>query len=280
LSEGLVTRGAKVRALARTAGRLQELERRGAEIRAGSLTDPAFLAAAFAGAAAAFVMIPPDYTTADHHAYQRATAGRLVAALRQARVPRVVDLSSVGAELPAGTGPIAGLHVLEEGLNAIPGIHVVHLRASYFMENHLGSIGLIKSAGINGSSMKADLPLPMIATRDIAHAAVECLAKPTFTGRSVRYLLGPRDYTPAEATRILGAAGGKPDLKYVEFPYEDTQKALASHGFSEDVARLFVEMQRAFNEGTIRTEARSVANTTPTTLEEFARSVFAPAFSG
>ena len=66
-----------------------------------------------------------------------------------ARVPRVVTLSSVGADLPTGTGPILGLRAMEERFNQIPGIHIVHLRPGYFLENVLPNIGLIKSAGIN-----------------------------------------------------------------------------------------------------------------------------------
>ncbi|MGH8592768.1 MAG: hypothetical protein ACREX9_20820 [Gammaproteobacteria bacterium] len=40
----------------------------------------------------------------------------------------------------------------------------------------------------------------------------------------MRELYGPRDYTHREATSILGAAIGKPDLVYVEFSYEDFRK--------------------------------------------------------
>ena len=44
------------------------------------------------------------------------------------------------------------------------------------------------------------------------------------------------------------------------------------------MADLFVEMTRGFSNGLIKGEPRSKANTTPTTLDEFARTVFAPAF--
>jgi hypothetical protein len=97
----------------------------------------------------------------------------------------------------------------------------------------------------------------------------------------VRHVLGPRDVTFPEATAALGAAIGKPDLPYVEFSYEDFEKALLGVGFSEAAAAGFVEMNDALNRGAIqKTISRDAASTTPTTLEEFAKEVFAPAFRG
>lgn len=270
--------GVRVRAVARSGERLKALGD-GVETFAGSLDDGALLRRAFAGADVVFAMVPPSYGEKDFRAYQRRIGDSIAAAVADARVTRVVALSSLGAESDRGNGPIAGVHDLEKRLEAVPGLHVVHLRPAYFMENELNSIGLIKSAGITGSPLKANQPMPLVATRDIAAVAAGLLASPTFTGRSVREILGPRDYTPREAARILGGAIGKPDLPYVEFSYEDTKKALLGFGFSEDVAQKFVEMYEGSNEGRIRPiEGRTPANTTATTLETFAREVFAPAF--
>ena len=116
-----------------------------------------------------------------------------------------------------------------------------------------------------------DVPFPMIATRDVADAAAHALTARSWTGVVVRELLGPRDLTYAEATRILGAKIGKPDLTYVQFPYADFAAALVQMGISQNVASLYAEMTRAFNEGRIRSrEGRRPENTTPTRFEEFA----------
>jgi hypothetical protein len=105
------------------------------------------------------------------------------------------------------------------------------------------------------------------------------LLAPTFAGYAVRELLGPRDYTHREATAILGAAIGKPDLAYAEFSYEDFRNGLVGAGFSASVADAYVEMSVALNEGRIqRRVTRTASNATPTTLEEFAREVFVPAY--
>jgi uncharacterized protein YbjT (DUF2867 family) len=276
----LLSSGRNVRAIARGKEKLADLAARGAELRIGSLGDRSFLAEALRGASAVFAMVPPQYAAADPLAEQRAIAESLVGAIRDAGVEHVVALSSVGAELPEGTGPIATLHHLEGLLDGLAGSSRVYVRAAYFMENHLGSIGLIKAAGIIASSIKGDAPISMVATRDISSAAADRLAAVGPPGRLVQYVLGPRDYSMAEATRILGAAVGRPDLKYVEAPEEDARKGLVGAGFSPGTADLFLQMNRGLGSGRIKGEPRSTSNTTPTTLEEFARTVFAPAFGG
>jgi uncharacterized protein YbjT (DUF2867 family) len=169
--------------------------------------------------------------------------------------------------------------ITKRPMKSIPGLSVVALRPTFFMENHLAAIPLIKSAGIDGSAACADVALAMSATRDIAAVAAEYLMAPTFDGYVVRELLGSRDYTHREATAILGAAIGKPDLAYVEFSNEDFRQGLLGAGFSASVADAYVEMYTAINDGRIQsTMSRNTSNTTPTTLEEFAREVFAPAY--
>ncbi len=279
LAERLLESGVKVRAVGRSAEKLAQLTAEGAEARVGDMDDTAFLTEAFRGADAVFAMIPADNNAPDFLGRELGIAANLVEALKAAGVSRVVALSSSGASLPSGTGPIAGLHKFEEMLKSLPRLSVVALRPTSFMENFLGSIHLIKSAGINGSSARADFPLAMIATRDIAEVAAEYLTAPAFEGYVVRDLLGPRDYTHREATAILGAVIGKPDLAYVEFSDEDFRQGLLGAGFSESAADAYVEMYTAINDGRIqRTVSRDASNTTPTSLEEFAREVFAPAY--
>ena len=276
LAEKLLAKGAKVRALGRDSKKLAALAAKGAETATADVGDTKALAAAFKGAKGVFLLIPPSYGEKDFRSHQNRVGEAQAKAVTAAGVGSVVFLSSVGAQLPQATGPILGLHDQEKRLGALK-TSVVHLRPAYFMENQLWNIGLIKGQGINGSPLKADVAIPMIATQDIAEAACGLLLK-GFSGKSVRELLGPRDVSMAEATRILGAAIGKPDLKYVQFPYADAEKAMQGMGFSADLARLFIEMNRGFNDGIIRPAAkRSPESTTPTRLEDFAK-VFAAAY--
>jgi len=279
LSEALLARGEKVRVVGRSADRLKALAAKGAEPFAGSVEDETAMRHAFEGASAVFAMIPPNYAAPEARVYQNRVGNAYARALTASRVERVVSLSSVGAQHSSGNGPIAGLHDLEQRLDHIDGVAALHLRATFFMENFLWGIAMIKSMGIYGSPMKADLAVPMIATRDIAAAACEALANRAWSGKSTRELLGPRDITNREATRVLGAAIGKPDLAYVEFPYEDAEKAMIGMGMQPDWAAKAIEMYRGFNEGRVTaTETRSKENTTPTTIEEFA-ATFAAAYA-
>lgn len=275
----LLGAGEPVRVIGRERVRLGPLAAKGAEPWPGDLGDAAFLAKAFTGARAAFVLIPPRLDAPDVRGYQSRVGDALVSALSKARVPRVIALSSIGAHLSGGTGPILGLHELETKIDTLGDAAAVHLRPAYFMENHLWSIPVIRSQGISGSPIRADVPIPMVTTKDIAEAASRLFLEGAFTGHTIRYLLGPRDLSMSEATRILGEAIGKPDLKYVQFPEEEGRKAMLGMGMSRSVVDAFLEMQRAFNAGRIRpTEGRYEGNTTPTTMEEFAGTVFANAY--
>jgi len=270
VAEKLLGRGERVRVIGREAKKLQPLVVKGAEAAVGDATDVAFLVRALTGADAAYTLLPPDLGAGDLRAFQDRVGEATGRALRKSGVRHVAFLSSQGADLAAGTGPIAGLHAQEERLRPL-GMNVLFLRPAYFFENFYGSLGVIKHQGVNGGAIAPDVKLAMVATRDIADAAAAALGARDFSGVVVRDLLGPRDLTFAEATRILGEKIGKPDLKYVQFPYSAFAEALVQVGLSKDVARLVAEMSRAFNEDRIRpVGGRTAASTTPTTFESFA----------
>jgi uncharacterized protein YbjT (DUF2867 family) len=279
IAKKLLAEGKPVRAIARSREKLAALEKAGAEIAVGDLKDSVFLAKNLVGAEAVFLMVPPDLATPNVQAHYDVYGSAAAKAVAESGVRYVVHLSSFGAHLPKGNGPIAGLHRQEERLNALSGVNVLHLRAGYFMENYYGSIGMIKGMGINGSAMLPDLKFPQIATKDIsAHAALR-MANKDFSGHTVQELLGPRDLSMKEATAALGKAIGKPELPYVQFPYEDALKGMVGAGLSQSMAESFVEMNKGFNEGTLGKANRNASTTTPTTIEEFAKE-FARAYQG
>ncbi|MEK6590690.1 MAG: NmrA family NAD(P)-binding protein [Nitrospinota bacterium] len=266
----LLDKGGKVKVIARTAANLKKFVDRGAEAAAGDAEDSKFLTNAFIGAEAIFTMIPPNYQANDFRAYQNRFSASIAAAIKNSGVTYVVNLSSQGADMPEGTGPIKGLHDQEQRLNKLEDVNIIHLRCAYFMENLLMNIPLIKNSGIMGSAIMGDLKFPMIATKDIAAVAADYLIKHNFSNKSIRDLLGQRGVSLNEAATVIGKKIGKPDLKYVQFPYDQAEKGLLQAGLSPDVSRLFVEMSKAFNEGLIKFQRRTPENTTPTSLEEFA----------
>ena len=271
ITERLLTMGEEVRALGRSESKLAELRTLGAQTRAGEVADPTFLADAFRGADAVYTLLPYDPQEPDYDAQQTRVGEAVVEALRRSGVRRAVFLSSVGADQPAGTGMIVSLRDQEGRLRKLGDTHVLILRPGPFFENLYGMLELIKQEGICGDAFAPDLPLPMIATRDIADAAARALQARDWDGFVVRELLGQRDLSFAEVARILGERIGQPELRYVQFPYADTVEALTRFGFSKDVAAHEVEVARAANEGMIKShEGRNPANTTPTRFEDFA----------
>lgn len=280
-AEALLAAGEQVRVIGRAAEKLKRFADKGAEAFVGDVLDTAAMTRAFTGAAAVYAMIPPDFTQPDFPDYQRRVADSLATAIERAGVRHVVALSSVGAQLAAGAGPVSGLHHFERRLEQIAGLNLLHLRPAYFFENFLMQIPVIGMLGMMADMVRADLPMPMIATRDIgARAAAELRAR-KFSGPSTRELLGPRDLTLTEAAAILGKAIGRPGLRYVQAPPEQILPAMQQMGLSASSARLIAEMDQALNDGRmVALEPRAAENSTPTTLEAWAAVVFAPAVQG
>lgn len=278
IAELLLDRGEQVRVISRVAAHLQPLVDRGAEPAIGDLRDSGFLTEAFRGARGIFAMIPPNYSATDFRTFQNQVGESIATAIRFAEVECVVNLSSQGADLAEGSGPILGLRDQEQRLDHLEAVNVLHLRPSYFMENLLMNIPMIIEHDMAGSAIRGDLPFAMIATRDIADRAAGHLLHRDFMGSQIEDLLGPRDLTLNEAIAVLGRRIGKPQLNYVHFAYDQAEQGLVAMGVGADAARLFIEMSQALNEkrfavGLLRTER----NTTPTTIEQFAE-VFAQAY--
>jgi uncharacterized protein YbjT (DUF2867 family) len=281
VAERLLAEQKSVRIIGRSLERLEPLTRRGAEAWICDLTDDQRLDEAFQGAEAAYVMLPPNPTATNYRSFQDRVSDRLAAAIGKAGVTHVVSLSSFGADKVSGTGPVAGLHHLEEALDQIPGLNVLHLRAGYFMENTLAQIGIIKTIGVVAGPLRQEVELPMIATRDIGESAAKALLRLHFVGHETRELLGARDVSMAEAASIIGAAIRRPHLSYKQLPDDQVREALVETGMSKDVADLILEMSRAINNGhMVALEKRSRENTTPTSYEQFVRDVFLPQFKG
>lgn len=280
-AEKLLASGAKVRVIGRNAKRLERFSQKGAEAVVADMTDAAALEKAFSGAQAVYALIPPNPAAPDVRAYQERVTDALAAAIQNSGIAYAIALSSTGADKAYGTGPVMGLQGLEKKLEAIDGLNVLSLRCGYFMENLLPQIGIIQSLAFMAGPIRADVPLPMIATRDIGAAAAESLAKLDFVGKQTRELLGARHVTYTEAEKIIGAAIGKPDLAYRQVPASMLKPAMMRMGMSSSMVDLILEMSDALNTGHMKSqEPRSARNTTATTLETFVAEVFAPAYAG
>ncbi|MGH9376078.1 MAG: NmrA family NAD(P)-binding protein, partial [Terriglobia bacterium] len=277
----LLDRGQQVRVLGRDANRLASFTQKGAEPFIADATDANALTKAFTGAKAAFVMVPPNVTAPDVAAYSGQVSDAAAAALERAGVDYAVLLSSIGADKPSGTGPVAGLHKFEQKLSGITRLNALCIRAGYFMENLLPQVEAIKTFGMMAGPLNPGRAVPMIATRDIGAYAADALLKLNFKGKQMRELLGQRDVSYSEAVSIIGKAIGKPDLAYTELPAAQLKPVLTQMGMSGSMADLLLEMAQAINSGHMAAlEPRTAGNTTPTSIEQFVAQVFAPMFQG
>jgi len=281
ITKKLLEKGEKVRVVARNAGRLQQYVHKGAEAFVADVKDAEALTKALTGVRAAFLMMPPGATSPDYRAEQELESFAISTAVRNSGLQYAVNLSSIGAQAPAGTGPILGLHDCERKLNAVEKLNVLHLRPAYFMENHLSATEMIQMMGIFAGALRPDLKVPMIATRDIGAYAAERLLKLDFSGKQMQELHGERDLSMTEVAAVISRAIGKPDLRYLQFTYEQVEQTLVQMGIAAKTAAYFMEMFQGMNDGIVAgLEPRSAANTTPSSIETFVKEVFAPAYQG
>lgn len=251
-AQTLLDAGAKVRVVVRDAAKGDAWRAKGAEVAVADLGDAGGLAAALAGATGAYLLLPPNMASGDFRAYQRRTGEALVEAVRRARTPHVVFLSSVGAQHAAGTGPIAGLHPVERGLAALAGTtSTTSIRAAYFMENLGGSLGMLDQ-GVIPCFTPADLAFEMVATQDIGRVAATALREGA-KGFEAIELSGPRPYSMDDAAAALSEITGKP-VKANAFPLEAMVPTLTGFGFPADIAELYREMTAGLISGHVAFE--------------------------
>jgi uncharacterized protein YbjT (DUF2867 family) len=275
VADFLLSKGQKVRVVGRDKGRLQCFVEKGAEAFTADMSDAAALTKAFSGARAAYLLLPPAKSPED----QERDSDAIAKAVKESGLRYAVHLSSYGAQVAEGAGPVSGLHSSEQKLNAISGLNVLHVRAAYFMENNLAAIGMIHHMGIFGNALLPDVKLPMVATRDVGNYVAQRLLDLDFSGKQTREVLGERDLSMTETTAVIARGIGKPDLRYQQFPYDQVQQALTQLGVPPKGAAMYIEMYKAINAAVlVPLEPRSKENTTPTSIEQFVQDVFAAAY--
>lgn len=249
VAKELLAKKQRVRVIVRSAEKGERFSKDGADVAVGSLDDQTFLMDALKGATGFFALLPPDFTNPDVFGWQRQQADRMAAAVKANKVPHVVLLSSIGADLESGTGPIRGLYYFEKVLRAT-GTTLTAIRACFFQENVANSIDSARKAGIFPNfAPPADVPMPMIATRDIGGLAAESLLSPSKKSENVD-LLGP-PYTNRQVAEKLGAALGK-KLQVMDIPQSSWTKTMIDAGIPSHVAESLAEMYRAAAAGLIR----------------------------
>lgn len=242
VAEALLAAGKKVRVVVRNAGKAERLQALGAEVFVADLADQPALARAVRGAEGVFLLSPPDIAAKDFIAERKRLTQAQVDTLAAERVPHVVLLSSIGAQLPSGTGPVVSLHHAEQQLRAA-GVPSTFVRAGYFLENWGEVAHPVKADGVLPSFIAASRVVPSVSTRDIGKAAAQALLDGPRGVRAIE-LSGPRDVTPNDVAAIFSSVLGR-SVKVVEAPLDAVVPTFTSFGISENISELYREMYEA-----------------------------------
>lgn len=278
----LLDAGKQVRVIGRSLEKLSPFIDRGAEAFVAEPTDAQALTEAFQGAKAAWIMLQPNYIpdSPDFPGYQAQVTDAIARAIVANPLEYAVTLSSWGADQDHGTGPVLGLHHMEQVMNTLPIQNLLHLRAGYFMENTLSYVPSILKNGKASGPFDQDMHLPFIATKDIGHAAAKALINLNFKGKLVQELHGQRDLSIREAVAMIGNAIGKPGLVYQQNTIPEFKSDLIAAGFSANVTALMEEVVIGMNSKHITTsQMRTTASTTSTSFENFLVESFVPAYN-
>ncbi len=245
----LLRSGKRVRAVVRDAAKANIWASQGAEVAIACLTDEAALINALSGADGAYVVSPQQYTVNNLFEQAELIASTIAEASAKAQLPKLVALSSIGADRSSGTGWIAMNRMLEQYLSKVE-LPVTFLRAAYFMENWSPMIKAAEEEGVLSSFLAPlDRKLPMIATDDVGRIAAEALCEEWHETRIIE-LQGPAEYSPKDIANSLTQVFNKAVNASV-ISTSDWGNALAGSGMSEAAIEGFIEMTQALNSGYI-----------------------------
>jgi uncharacterized protein YbjT (DUF2867 family) len=247
LSEALIKAGHDVTIITSKQENAAAIKSLGGKAAVGSIEDADFLTKTFTGADAVYTIVPPKWDATEWKGWIGKIGENYAASIKASGVEYVVNLSSIGAHMPDGAGPVSGLYRVEQALNTLADVNIVHLRPAYFYQNLLANIDMIKHAGIIGGNFGDD-KTPLVHPSDIAAVAAEELLNLNFKGHTIRYIVGD-ERTGKEIASVIGNAIGKPDLPWIVFSDEQNLQGAMQAGLPEEVAKNYTEMGHAIRTG-------------------------------
>jgi uncharacterized protein YbjT (DUF2867 family) len=255
LAEHLIKKGHAVTVISSRTEKQKDIEAMGAKAAIGSMDDARFLADTFRGAEAVYCMVVPygnfaDPTNDASAVIQRADAfaSNYVQAIEWSGVKRVVYLSSIGADMEKDSGLIIVHHNGEKTFNKLPPeVNISFIRPAGFFKNLLHFANAVKQQNRIAASYGDEDAVIWVSNLDIADAIAEELESGA-TGRKVRYVAS-EELTCKEAARILGAAIGKPDLKWVTISDQEQFNGYKALGMNDSLALQFTEMNASIHNG-------------------------------
>jgi uncharacterized protein YbjT (DUF2867 family) len=263
----LLSEGHAVRALVRDPSKGQPWKAKGAEVAVADLHgDEGALVEAFSGAEGAYILLPPLMRD-DFLAVNTRAGKTLAAALKAAKVPHTVLLSSVGTQHASGTGPIVGVHRAENELRAA-GLDATFVRAAYFMDNFATGLHPAKTDGVLPAMGDPTYRFPMVATDDIGRTVARALTSPK-KGQHVINLSFPVLYSAEDAAAAFGRALGR-KVRTARIPDDKIADTLVGFGMPRGMAAATQEMIIGASKGLLQFEPSGETVQGTTSLDAFA----------
>ena len=266
----LLAQGKKVRALVRDRAKAAIWADQGVELVDGDWNDAAAIQRALDGVEGAFLMLPAVWAPSPDFKEAKSVIANYITALTKVTPPRIVALSSMGANRTSGLGMITALSLLEQGFHDLTS-PIAFVRAGGFFENFLYGLHVAQGGTLPVYYNPTDRKSTMVATEDIGAEVATLLTGPAWSGHRVIELgsLVSADDVAAHLGEVL-----KLDVKAFAVPRAGWPAAFEQLGIPKGQTGPAEEMFEAVNAGWMdlgvkRTE--HVAGTTP------ARDVFAAA---
>lgn len=307
LAKELIRKGHQVTVISSSADRQAEIESLGAGAAIGRLRDVQFLTRTFTGADIVYLMEPTEPERFLDKTYDPfKNVSEMVSGYKKAvassGVKKIVHLSSIGAHTDQGVGLLRFHHTAESILRSLPvDVSIKFMRPVGFYGNLLQTIDTIKTLskgfigalmalqyyGIGGllsgkrgvivSNYGGDTVNLLVSPADIASVIAEEMDQP-FEGRTFRYIAS-EERSCNEVAAVMGAAIGKPYLKWGKISDKMLKNTMIKMGVGELLATGLVEMGAAGREGTLYEDYyKHHPKLGPTKLESYAP-VFADAFA-
>jgi uncharacterized protein YbjT (DUF2867 family) len=179
-----LAQGKEVRALVRDRGKAAKWADEGVQLVDGDWNDSAAIEMALRDVEGAFVMLPAVWAPSPDYKEAKAVIANYVDALAQAAPPRVVALSSMGANRTSGLGMITALSLLEQEFRDLT-LPIAYVRAGGFFENFLYGLHVAQGGTLPVYYNPTDRKSTMVATHDIGAEIASLLTGPAWSGHRV-----------------------------------------------------------------------------------------------
>jgi uncharacterized protein YbjT (DUF2867 family) len=249
VARALLARGCAVRAVVRDANKAVPWAKQGCEIAVADMYGAKSLETAFHDVEGVFVMLPAYFDPSPDLRESRTAISAYRSALSEANPPKIVCLSTIGAQSER-PNLLGQLRILEQELSTLP-MPVSFLRPAWYMENFSWDIPTARETGVIPTFLQPpDKLFPMVATEDVGSTAAELLLD-SWAGIHIVELEGPSRFSPQQAAEIMGNLLGR-EVRTETVPRDTWESLFLTQGMKNPTPR--IQMLDGFNEGWIEFE--------------------------